>query len=78
LPEKTVRVCELRNEAEAQLVCSILEEQSIPYALKRMADAAYDGIYQTQVGWGYIESLKPYADSVLQVVEDLRRGNRRK
>jgi hypothetical protein len=78
MKEKTIRVCPLHNEAEAQLLCGILEKQNIPYTLKPMADAAYDGIYQTQSFWGYIEAPAPYADSIIAIVEDIRSAKKKR
>jgi hypothetical protein len=72
MKEKIVRVCPLHDEPEAQLLCGILEKQNIPYTLKPMADAAYNGIYQAQACWGYIEAPAPYADSIMAIVEDIR------
>jgi hypothetical protein len=70
--EKTVRACTIANEAEADIVCSILEEQDIPYTLKRMEDAAYDGLYVSQGPWGFIETPLAYADSIAQIIKDVR------
>jgi hypothetical protein len=67
-----VRACTLENEAEAEIVCSILEEQDISYTLKKMEDAAYDGLYVSQGPWGFIETPVAYVDSVVQILKDVR------
>jgi hypothetical protein len=70
--DKTVRVCSVENEAEGNHLCSILDEQSIPYVLKKMEDRAYDGLYTSQGPWGFIESTNEYVDSIVQILKDLR------
>lgn len=72
----TARVCELRNEAEAEIVCATLDSQGIPYVLRKTEDSAYDGIYLAQAPWGFIEAPVEYADSIQQIAEDLRKKRR--
>jgi len=40
---ETVRICSLENEAQATLICSVLDDKHIPYVLRTMRDSAYDG-----------------------------------
>ena len=70
--EKTVRACTLEDESEAEIVCSILKEQDIPYILKRMEDSAYDGLYVSQGPWGFIEAPVGYVDSIVQILKDVK------
>jgi hypothetical protein len=70
--EKTVRVCTIENQAESDIVCSILREKDVPYTLIRMEDSAYDGLYVSQGPWGFIEAPLPYVDGILQIVKDVR------
>lgn len=67
-----MRVCQISNEAEAKLVCAILDEEKVPYTLIRMEDMAFDGLYASQTEWGHIEAPSDYADSILQIVSDVR------
>ena len=67
---KTVRVCELENESEASLICSVLDEKRIPYVLKTMRDSAYDGLYVSQGPWGFLETPTEYLESVGQIVTE--------
>jgi len=70
--EKTVRVCTLENQAESEIVCAILDEQGIPYTLRKTDDAAYDGLYLAQGPWGIIEAPITYVDSIVQILSDVR------
>lgn len=76
--DEIIRVCAIENEAESQIVCSILNEQSIPYTLKKSEDAAYDGIYAAHSPWGFIEAPLPYADSITQILKDVRESRTKK
>jgi type III secretory pathway lipoprotein EscJ len=42
------------NEAEANVLQSILEEHGIYAEIKSYHDTAYDGLFQSQYGWGLI------------------------
>ena len=42
------------NEAEANVIKSILEEHGIFAEIKSFHDTAYDGLFQSQYGWGLI------------------------
>jgi len=42
------------NEAEANVIKSVLEEHGIYAEIKSFHDTAYDGLFQSQYGWGVI------------------------
>ena len=67
-----IRVCKIENEAEASLVCSLLDKRKIPYTLLKTHDAAFDGLYEIQMDWGYIEAPEEYAQRINQIVKDLK------
>ena len=67
-----IRVCPIENEAEASLVCSLLDKRKIPYTLLRTHDTAFDGLYEIQMDWGYIEAPEEYAQSINRIVQDLK------
>jgi hypothetical protein len=43
------------NEAEANAIKMILEENNIDAKVTSFHDTAYDGLYQSQYGWGVIK-----------------------
>ena len=64
----------LDNEFEAQLLESILKERGIPYRLRSYHDTAFDGLFQTQKGWGVVLAPQAYTDEILEIVSDIRKG----
>jgi len=69
-----VKVTVLDNEIEAQLLDLILEERDIPHLMVSYHDTAYDGLFQTQKGWGHVSSPSPYTQEILEILEEVRRG----
>ncbi len=68
-----VKVAVLENEIEAQLLESILKEREIPHLLTSYHDTAYDGLFQTQKGWGYLSAPLAYKEEITEILMDLRR-----
>ena len=42
------------NEAEANVIKSVLKEQGVYSEIRSFHDTAYDGLFQSQYGWGLI------------------------
>ncbi|MFO8064548.1 MAG: hypothetical protein ACQETQ_04095 [Spirochaetota bacterium] len=68
---KFEKIVELQNDAEARLVHAHLEDRGIPHVVRSYHDAAYDGIFQVQFGWGHIEAPKEYREEILEIHADL-------
>ena len=75
MEEEYEKVVTLENEVEAQLVDSILKEREIPHVTISYYDTAYDGLYQTQKGWGYISSPTAYHEQIQDIVYHVRRDS---
>ena len=71
--EKFQKIAVLDNDFEAQMLESILEEREIPHLLKSYHDTAFDGLYQTQKGWGHVSSPDQYAEEIKEILSDLRK-----
>jgi len=67
-----VKAAVLENEFEAQLLDSILAERDIPHCLISYHDTAYNGLYQTQLGWGYLTAPETYKNEIMEILADLR------
>jgi hypothetical protein len=65
----------LENEFEAQLVASVLAERGIPHLLRSYHDTAFDGLFQTQKGWGHVSSPEEYHQEIKEILADLRQGD---
>lgn len=68
-----VKVSVLDNEIEAQLLDSILEERDIPHLMVSYHDTAYDGLFQTQKGWGHVSAPTPFKEEILEILDEVRK-----
>jgi hypothetical protein len=71
--EDYIKVATLDNEIEARLLESILDERDIPHRLRSYHDTAYDGLFQTQKGWGTINAPESYEDEIAEILSDVRK-----
>jgi hypothetical protein len=67
-----VKLLELKNEIEAQLLQSLLEERKIPHAVKRYANPALGGFFQTEFGWGCLEGAPEDAEAIRALYDDIK------
>jgi hypothetical protein len=65
------KVVILENEVEARLVESVLKERDIPHILKSYYDTAYDGLFQSQKGWGHVEAPDEYEEEIKAIYRDI-------
>ena len=71
--ENYIKIATMDNEIEARLVDSILTERNIPHLMRSYHDTAYDGLFQTQKGWGYVSAPEWFKEEVLEILEDVRK-----
>ncbi|NWF53953.1 MAG: hypothetical protein HXY45_04070 [Syntrophaceae bacterium] len=69
--EEFKRILVLENEIEARLLDSVLNERNIPHRIRSYYDSAYNGIFQTQKGWGIVLAPPEFEAEVLSIYEDL-------
>ena len=69
---KAVRVALLDNEIEANLLSSLLQDEGINHLICTYRDSAYDGLFQTERGWGHVEASQEDSARVLEVIEGMR------
>jgi hypothetical protein len=67
-----VKVAVLEDEDQARLLGLILTEKGIPYRMHTYYDTAFDGLFQTQKGWGHISAPRSWHGAVMEVIHDLR------
>ncbi len=60
-----VKILMFKNEVEAILLDEILTEKQIPHMIRSYHDSAYDGLWQTQTGWGHVEAPEEYRDEII-------------
>jgi hypothetical protein len=63
----------LENEIEARLLDSLLTERGIPHIITSYYDTAYDGLFQTQKGWGYLSAPAPYLSEIREIIASVRK-----
>ncbi len=68
---KPLKILMFKNEIEAMLLDEILAEKQIPHLIRSYHDSAYDGLWQTQSGWGHIEAPEEYADEILIIYKQM-------
>lgn len=69
------RIAIIQNEAEAGRLKSELEAKAVPHVVFSYYDSAFDGIFQTTRGWGYIEAPIGYRDLITGILADIRQGS---
>lgn len=69
------KVVILENEIEARLLDSVLTERNIPHLMISYYDTAYDGLYQTQKGWGYISAPSAYHEEIKDIIYHVRKDS---
>lgn len=69
------KVATLENNFEAQLLESILMEREIPHRMRSYHDTAFDGLFQTQKGWGYVSAPEEYLSEIKEIVEAIRQND---
>ena len=73
MSEEYKKAATLENEIEARLLDSILIERGIPHLITSYHDTAYDGLYQTQKGWGYLSAPVPYLSEIQEIITSVRK-----
>ncbi len=68
-----IKIAVLENEVEARLLDSILTERKVPHLIRSYSDAAYDGIFQFQKGWGCIHAPASHQEEITEILSDLRK-----
>ncbi len=73
--EEVIKVAVLENEIEAKLLASLLKERDIPHIIGTYHDAVYNGIFQPQKGWGFVNAPISYKKQILEILSDIRKSN---
>jgi len=63
--DKTVKILLFQNEIEAMLLHEILTDKNIPHLIRTYHDSAYDGLWQSQSGWGHLEASEELREEII-------------
>lgn len=74
--EEYTKIATLDNEIEAGLLESVLKERGIPHRMRSYHDTAYDGLFQTQKGWGIVSAPESCHREISEILADLREDAR--
>jgi hypothetical protein len=66
-----VKILMFKNEIESMLLDEILTEKQIPHLIRSYHDSAYNGLWQTQSGWGHIEAPEEFSDEILKIYNEM-------
>ena len=69
--KKLEKVIVFENELEARHMEAILKEHEIPHIIKSYHDLVYDGLFQLQKGWGFLEAPEEYFEEIEAICDDL-------
>ncbi|MBK7132466.1 MAG: hypothetical protein IPH69_06475 [Bacteroidales bacterium] len=64
---KQVKILVFRNEIEAMLLNEILTDKNSPHLIRSYHDSAYDGLWQSQSGWGHIEAPEELKEEIIAI-----------
>lgn len=62
---KQVKILLFQNEIEAMLLHEILTDKQIPHLIRSYHDSAYDGLWQSQSGWGHVEAPEEFREEIV-------------
>jgi hypothetical protein len=65
------RIINLSSEIEAIRIKEILDINEIPHIIRSFHDSAYDGLFQTQYGWGVLEADEKDEVRILDLLKDI-------
>jgi hypothetical protein len=69
----TVRILTLKNEIEASLIDEILNEKGIPHIIRSLHDSAYDGMWQSETCWGFLDADEENKEDILNIYDEMSR-----
>ena len=70
-----LRIAVLENEVEAGLVETLLTQRHIPHFIRSYFDSVLDGVFQAQRGWGCIMAPEEHERTILEILQEIRRGS---
>lgn len=63
------------NEAEANVIRSVLEENGIYAEVKSFHDTAYDGLFQSQYGWGVVRVSEADFAEAKRIIDEWKKAS---
>ncbi len=70
--ERLCRITGLNSEVEAERLDMELTSRAIAHLMVCYHDSAYDGIFQTGMGWGHVEAEVSRREEIVGILEAIR------
>ena len=70
--EVFVNIKTLDNQFEADVIKDVLEENGIPVIVRSFRDSSFDGIFETQNGWGIVMVPDEFRKRANAVIKDIK------
>jgi hypothetical protein len=67
-----VKVKIVENQFEADIIKGVLENEGVPVMVRSFHDTSFDGIFESQKGWGVILVPDGKKEKALIVIEQLK------
>ena len=64
--DKKIKI--LESQFEALSIKDILYSHNIPHMIRSFHDSAYDGLFQTQMGWGALVADEELEEEILKLI----------
>ena len=64
--DKKIKIFE--SQFEALKIKDILDSHNIPHMIRSFHDSAYDGLFQTQMGWGALVADEELEEEILKLI----------
>jgi hypothetical protein len=64
------KILKLSSEFEALKIKDILDSEGIPHMIRSFHDSAYDGMFQTQYGWGVLLADEKDEEAILKLIQE--------
>lgn len=69
--EVFVTVLVLNDQFEADVIKDALENENIPVLVRPFQDTSFDGIFETQKGWGIVMVPNEYRDQANRIIKEI-------
>lgn len=66
------RIKVIESQLEALRIKDLLEGEGIPHLIRSYHDSAYDGVFQTQYGWGVLLAEEEYQEKIEKVLDGIK------
>ncbi len=74
--EVFVNIMSLENQFEADVIKDALEKDDIPVLIRTYRDTSFNGIFETQKGWGIVMVPDEFRQKAKEVIKDLKSDER--